>query len=88
VHESYGRLGRQGLVFIKKLAEHAARRRRGTTEQVKRRQAVIEAAIKTHLSARLALEQAERLGAYVGEAVYLHKRRATPVSTLLTPGGL
>jgi hypothetical protein len=81
-------MGRQGLVFIKKLAEHSARRRRGTTDQIKRRQAVIEAAIKAHLSARLALEQTERLGAYVGEVVYKEHRRATPVSTLLTPGGL
>jgi hypothetical protein len=34
------------------------------------------------------LEQAERFGAYVGEAVSEHRRRAIPVSTLLTPGGL
>jgi hypothetical protein len=42
----------------------------------------------TQKSARLAYEQAERLGAYVGEAVFEHRRRAIPVSTLLTPGGL
>jgi hypothetical protein len=88
VHETFGRMGRQGLVFIKKLAEHSARRRGGTVEQIKRRQSVLEAAIKVHLSARLAYEQAERLGAYVGEAVFEHRRRAIPVSTLLTPGGL
>jgi hypothetical protein len=88
VHETFGRMGRQGLVFIKKLAEHSARRRGGTVEQIKRRQSVFEAAIKVHLSARLAYEQAERLGAYIGDAVHKYHRRATPVSTLLTPGGL
>jgi hypothetical protein len=75
-------------VFIKKLAEHSARRRGGTVEQIKRRQSVLEAAIKVHLSARLAFAQAERLGAYVGDAVHKYHRRATPVPTLLTPGGL
>jgi hypothetical protein len=64
-------------------SEHSARRRGGTVEQIKRRQSVLEAAIKVHLSARLAYEQAERLGAYVGEAVFEHRRRAIPVSTLL-----
>jgi hypothetical protein len=49
---------------------------------------VSEAAIKAHLSARLAYEQAERLSAYVGEAVFEHRRQANPVSTLLKPGGL
>jgi hypothetical protein len=88
VHETFGRMGRQGLVFIKKLAEHSARRRGGTVEQIKRRQSVLETAIKVHLSARLAFEQAERLGAYVGDAVHKYHRMATPVSTLLTPGGL
>jgi hypothetical protein len=88
VHETFGRMGRQGLVFIKKLAEHSARRSKGTVKQIKRRQSVIEAAIKAHLSACLSYEQAERLGAYVGEAVFEHCRRGIPVSTLLTPGGL
>eukprot|EP00953_Heterococcus_sp_UTEX-ZZ885_P031995 16738-Heterococcus_DN1.PRE.3 len=35
--------------------------------------------------ALLASEQAERLGAYVGDAVHKYHRRATPVSTLSTP---
>jgi hypothetical protein len=78
----------QGLVFIKKLAERSVRRRGGTVEQIKRRQSVIEEVIKVQLSARLAYEQVERLGAYVGDAVHKYRRRATPVSTLLTAGGL
>eukprot|EP00953_Heterococcus_sp_UTEX-ZZ885_P009233 5461-Heterococcus_DN1.PRE.2 len=76
------------IITCQSVTSTLTRRRGGTVEQIKRRQSVLEAAIKVHLSARLAYEQAERLGACVGEVVFEHRRRAIPVSTLLIPGGL
>jgi hypothetical protein len=40
------------------------------------------------LSACVAYEQVERLGAYVGEALFVHRGRLIPVSTPLASGGL
>eukprot|EP00953_Heterococcus_sp_UTEX-ZZ885_P015545 8748-Heterococcus_DN1.PRE.3 len=73
-----------GRSFAKDMSKQHRKRR--AKKRIKRRQSVLEAAIQVHLSARLAYEQAERLGAYVGEAVFEHRRRAIPMSTLLTPG--
>ena len=87
VHETYGRLGREGGIFVKHVAEHAARCKGGSVESIKYRQPRLVAAFKAELSAQLAYCNAERLFAYVGGAMQ-QCRSVVSVSSLLTSGGV
>lgn len=87
VHETFGRMGRQGAVLVEKLAEHSAKRRGGSVDRIKYSKPVIEASIRGELSAHLAASLAQRLGAYVRGAVQHHGRQVTAVSSLLESSG-
>jgi hypothetical protein len=66
--ETYGRMGKTAVTFLKHLASHAANCKRGTEQQVQLRRASVYAGIRTDMSVRLAAELAERLCAYAGSA--------------------
>ena len=82
VQETYGRMGKVGVLFFKRLATHSARCRGGTERQIQLRRVNVYADCRTGMSVALARELAERLCAYAYEAHGLG-RRSSPASLLL-----
>jgi hypothetical protein len=86
VQESFGRLGEQASLFVRRLAMHSATCRGGTRQEILRRRAFNVRQIRLELSAALSRELGERVMSYVRGAVMLG-REARPVSALLSHAG-
>ena len=82
IQETYGRMGKAGVMLFKRLATHSARCRDGSERQVQRKRVSLHADCHTEMSVALARELAERLCAYAYHAHGLG-RRSSPASLQL-----
>ncbi len=81
--ETFGRMGKAAINYIRMLATHSAAIMGGSEAVVERRAGVFRRWIVLELSLSLAREVPERVLAYVRDAAVMG-RRVRPVSALLT----